>query len=248
MRIYVSGTSGQGKSTFITDFLNEWEMYSTPNTTYRDVLKRTHSKKTNKDIQWRILNNMIDEMQKHSSEEYIIYDRGPLDNFAYSLWSYDRGDRDIDEAFIDKCVPLVKESMSLVDIIFLTPITRFGNVDHVTEKYEKNVERGLTDDQYREEIDHIFKALKRDWDINNDSKIFDPRDKPALIEIFGEPIERLQMAKLYIDADGDILGGENSMDELLTPELIAEAEAYKAQMGIADSQTEAYKNTRRLNK
>ena len=36
MRICVSGTKQQGKSTFIRDFLDEWSMYETPETTYRE--------------------------------------------------------------------------------------------------------------------------------------------------------------------------------------------------------------------
>ena len=138
--------------------------------------------------------------------------------------------------------------MSFIDIIFLTPITRFDSSEYDTKRHQKRVKSGLTDDTYRQDIDNIFKALKRDWDVNEHSKFFDPRDKPAFIEIFGEPIERLQMAKLYLDADGDMLGGENSMEELLTPELIAEAEAFKRELGAEDSQSEAYKNARGTNK
>ena len=248
MRICVSGTSGQGKTTFINDFLEEWPIYKTPKKTYRDLLKRTHSKKTTKDIQWKILNSMIDELQSHASDEYIIYDRGPLDNIAYSIWANSMNTGKISDDFVNKCISLVKQSMSFIDIIFLTPITRFDSSEYDTKRHQKRVKSGLTDDTYRQDIDNIFKALKRDWDVNEHSKFFDPRDKPAFIEIFGEPIERLQMAKLYLDADGDMLGGENSMEELLTPELIAEAEAFKRELGAEDSQSEAYKNARGTNK
>ena len=248
MRICVSGTSGQGKTTFINDFLEEWPMYTTPEKTYRDLLKRTHSKKTTKDIQWKILNSMIDELQSHTSDECIIYDRGPIDNIAYSIWSNSMETGKIDDEFVNKCITLVKQSMSFIDIIFFTPITKFDSIEYDTERFEKRVKSGLTDETYRQDIDNILKALKRDWDINGESKFFDPHDKPAFIEIFGEPRERLEMAKLYIDADGDILGGENSMEDLLTPELLAEAEMYKQQLGVEDSQSEAYKNAKGLNK
>ena len=42
--------------------------------------------------------------------------------------------------------------------------------------------------------------------MNPPPKIFDPRAKPAIIEIFGSPLERIQMAKLYLNVDGDIIG------------------------------------------
>lgn len=243
MRICISGTGGQGKSTFIEDFIKEWPVYSTPKTSYRDVIKRTHSKKTTEDVQWKILNHMIDEMTTHTSDDNIVYDRSPLDNIVYTLWAHAKDPNKVSDEFVQKCMPLIRESFKFLDIIFFTPITRYGIVDHETDRYKKNVKSGLMDDDYRNEIDHLFKALKKDWDINNESKFFDIHDKPGFIELFGSPIERIQMAKLYIDTDGDLIGGEQTdLNKFITPEAIADAENMKTQLGITDSTTEALRN------
>ena len=90
MRIAISGTACQGKSTLIKDFLDQWPMYTTPTKTYRDVIVEkslSHSSVTNKDTQWEILNFMIDELQKTSKGDKIIFDRCPLDNIIYSIWA-----------------------------------------------------------------------------------------------------------------------------------------------------------------
>ena len=42
--------------------------------------------------------------------------------------------------------------------------------------------------------------------------------------------------------DGDLIGGEGSMEDLITPEMVAEAEKIKAGLGIEDNQSEAYRN------
>ena len=39
MRIAISGTACQGKTTLITDFLEQWPNYKTPKKTYRYVIK-----------------------------------------------------------------------------------------------------------------------------------------------------------------------------------------------------------------
>lgn len=39
MRISVTGTACQGKSTFIKDFIEYFPKYSTPEKTYRDMIK-----------------------------------------------------------------------------------------------------------------------------------------------------------------------------------------------------------------
>ena len=91
MRIAISGTACQGKSTLLKDFLKEWDMYTTPEKTYRDYLTENnlpHSKETTKDTQWDILNFMVDTLQQYSKGDKVIFDRCPLDNMVYSLsWS-----------------------------------------------------------------------------------------------------------------------------------------------------------------
>ena len=126
----------------------------------------------------------------------------------------------------------MKETCKLLDIMFVTPITRVAPIE-----IEENGIRD-TDPLYIEEIDHLFKAVKRDWDENPESKFWDKDDKPAMIEIFGAPHERIQIAKMYLDADGDCMGESDS--PLVTEEEIREAEKYKYKFGISDEQTRAF--------
>ncbi len=52
MRLAISGTAAQGKTTLLESFLENWNMYESPKDTYRSVIKKSkHSKKTNKDTQ-----------------------------------------------------------------------------------------------------------------------------------------------------------------------------------------------------
>ena len=90
MRLSVSGTSCLGKSTFVHDFLEEWPMYTAPDISYRELLSEKglpHSKATNEDTQWAILNCMIDEMQKYDKDSKVIFDRCPLDNLVYTMYA-----------------------------------------------------------------------------------------------------------------------------------------------------------------
>ena len=234
MRISVSGTASQGKSTFVNDFIKEWSNYSTPEKTYRDLIKEKgyeHSQKTTKDAQWDILNFMIDEQMKYTRDDYVIFDRSPLDNIVYTIWACAKQDTDIDDEFVNKCMPLVKESMKFLDVIFVTPITKAAPIE-----IEDNGDREV-DKVYIHEIDHLFKAIKRDWEENTESKFFQHDDRPAMIDMFGQPHERIQIAKLYIDADGDCIGQSDS--PLVTEEELREMEAWKYKFGITNDQTKA---------
>ena len=132
MRIAVSGTACQGKTTLVKDFIKEWPMYSTPEKTYRNFINENdlpHSENTNKDAQWSILNHTIDTIMESEKGDKVIYDRCPLDNLVYSLWAHEKGINDIDTKFINKCIPVVRESLKFLDVIFFTPITKVGPVD-----------------------------------------------------------------------------------------------------------------------
>jgi len=74
MRIAISGTACQGKSTLVKDFLEQWPSYTTPEKTYRDIIAENnleHSSKTNKKTQWDILNFQIEELNKYRRDDQI---------------------------------------------------------------------------------------------------------------------------------------------------------------------------------
>ena len=215
MRLAISGTGCQGKSTLIKDFLEEWSMYSTESQTYRDLISSEdlpHSKEATKDTQWKILNHMIDEMQTFEKGANVIMDRCPIDNLVYSLWCFEKGVGDIDKEFIDKCIPLVCESMKHLDIILFTPITKSAPVE-----LEKDGMRE-TDPVYIKEIDNIFKMIGAQHIENNGLNPFFPKDDaPGWVEVFGERQVRIAMIKQYLDETGDLIGGWETGPE---PEII----------------------------
>lgn len=217
MRIAISGTACQGKTTFLNDFIKRWPNYTTPETTYRDVIgkKKNHSSKTTSTLQWDILNFMVDQLQECTADHRIIFDRCPLDNLVYSLWAHGKDKKGFDKDFIDKCIPVVRESLRFLDIIFFTPITKAAPVE-----IEEDSQRD-SDKEYIEEIDHLFKAISQSY-YKATSPFFVKDDRPALIEIFGKPEERIMMASMYLNENGDCYGDE---DTLLDPNDIDKLQA-----------------------
>jgi len=208
MRISVSGTANVGKSTLIKDFLKEWDMYTTPEKTYREFIQEQnlpHSSSTTKESQWQILNFTIDSMQQYQKGDKVIYDRCPLDSLAYTMWAYDKGTSDIDKEFVNKCIPIVRESLRMLDVIFLIPLTAAAPIP-----IEKDDMRDI-DETFIKEIDHIFKGFEQQYfqDTRN-SPFFPTEDCPAIVEIFGSREQRLHLIKQYIDAEGDLIGETGS--------------------------------------
>lgn len=208
MRIAISGTACQGKSTLVKDFIKTWPNYKRSEESYRKLLKKEKiniNKKVDKSSQWKILNCLIDDVQKTEKGDNIIFDRCPLDNLIYSLWAEDKKTSDIDKAFIEKCIPLVQESMKAIDIIFFLPITKAAPV-----KIEIKENREI-DEEFIKEIDNIFKVISYNLMSKGSCPFMASDDRPPMIEVFGTPEERIEIIKLYLNEDGDIIDNNSSV-------------------------------------
>lgn len=214
MRIAISGTSNIGKTEFRKSLLKKYSSYVTPETTYKHVIEAIHQKATkekretsSKDIQWNILNYMIDTMQKYNRDDNVIFDGCPLDNVIYSLFIMEKaGDvAGIDSKFIDQCVPLIRESMSYLDIVFLLPVTKSDSTDRKLSEQDK-------------EIHNLYNALHHQY-LTGACQFLPKDDQPAIIEVFGNNTQRLQMVSLYIDDDGNVIN-DKSISDILDPDMI----------------------------
>ena len=238
MRIAVCGSANLGKSTLIQDFLQEWDMYGFEKETNRDIIvnkELKHSKETNKETQRAILDYMCDTLKQFNQGDKVIFDRCPLDNLVYSLWACDKGVSDIDEEFISECIPLVREALKNLDIIFFIPRTKLN------PKIEDDGMREV-DEEYIKEIDTLFKMLQLQYQQHPQDNPFFPRDdSPALIEVFGSRLERMQMIRLYLDADGDLIGGDGSTSDIFNPENLDMMEQILKEQNLAKEEEEEVK-------
>ncbi len=205
MKIAVSGTHCQGKSTYIRDFLKTWTNYKTPEKSYRDYIKEQnlpHSKEGTEESQQIILNALLDQAQEYSKNDNVIFDRCILDNLAYSSWLNLNGK--VSDKFLDESRILIREALKTFDVIFFVPLTKVAPVEFKEDELRDN------DLVYREEIDNIFKVFVQSFH-QGDGRVFAADDAPPIIEIFGNPIERIEMTKLYITEEGQPYGEDKSL-------------------------------------
>lgn len=199
MRIAFSGTANTGKSTLVRDFLTVWHMYNTPQQSYRDVIvneKLGHSKQVSKQGQKKILDFMIGQLKGKTLEDNVVYDRCPIDNVVYSMWSCDKQNSDIDDDFIAQCIPLVRESIKDLDIIFWVPFNEQIAI--------QNDNMRETDEIYIREIDNIFNVIYNQFLYNDKFPLFDSEDRPAMIKLETTTRhDRLVEIANYVSLDGD---------------------------------------------
>jgi deoxyadenosine/deoxycytidine kinase len=205
MKIAVCGTSCTGKSTYIQDFLKTWSTYNSPEKSYRDLIKEKnlpHSSQGTEDSQRTILNNLVDQAIEFSKKDNIILDRCVLDNMVYTSWLFLK--EKVSEKFLEETRIIVRETLKLYDIIFFVPLTRVSPINL------EESETRETDQNYREEIDNIFKSFMASYH-KGDGKVFPSEDCPAMIEIFGSQEERIKLTQLYLTETGQPYGEDQSL-------------------------------------
>ena len=208
MRIAISASQCQGKTTLCNDILKNWPSYVRSPESYRKLVKEDNlpiNKQVTKDGQRKILNALYEDCKQYTKPtDKVVFDRCPLDNIVYSLWAFDKESSDIDGQFMKECTEIVKESMRFFDIVFFLPITKAAPVE-LKERDLRDV-----DAEYVTEIDNIFKAVSYQHG-KNDCPFFIKDDAPPIIEIFGSPQERIELLKYYLNNDGDLVESDKSV-------------------------------------
>lgn len=207
MRIAISATQCIGKTTLVKDFLKNWPMYETSKKTYRDLIREKNlpiNKETTPETQSLLMDCICDEIMTKSRDDFFIMDRSPIDCLVYSLWANLKGIEGFDDEFIKTQILLAREATSFFDIIFYIPINKYNNVEIVSDNFRD------IDPEYRMEIDNIFHEIYRTYS-EKIGPYFNFEDCPAVIEIFGNEEERIEMIGFYVNENGNAYGEDESL-------------------------------------
>jgi hypothetical protein len=208
MRIAFSGAACTGKTTTIQHFLGKWSTYNFIKSEYRKIIKdKKHSKNTTSSRQKKILDILCDEESKYTTSQKIVYDRCSLDNLVYSMWCYGKGMKGFTDKFIEESILKVRKSMQNLDIIFVCTRDLMPPIE----------ENGIreTDPEFIEETNNIFKAIIDKYKRGVDElPFFEPHNAPAIIDIYGQPHERLAQIAMYVTTEGDAFGEDQSLIDI----------------------------------
>ena len=205
MKIAISGTQCIGKTTLINDMLQQWPNYELDTNCYRKKIKDEGliiNKDGDEKNQIIIRDALIDQVAARKRTEKVLFDRCIFDNLAYSMWLCAKSK--VSPLFLQQQIQIIRESFSLYDVIFFIPMSEAYPVE-LTERENRDI-----DSVFRLEIDNIMKALIQTYH-DNTGRYFPKENCPAIIEIFGSPVERIAMLKLYLQENGDVYGEEDSI-------------------------------------
>ncbi|WP_158617473.1 AAA family ATPase [Legionella sp. km772] len=191
MRIAISGTHSQGKSTFVRDFLNKYPHYIFENEPYRAIMHQheiffgDQQKIEHIELQ---LNHCLSRVKKYKAGDCVIFDRPPSDYIPYSDYSAVNAQSDINKAYIDSLFPRITPILAHLDLIVFVPMC-----EDYPMCLEDDGHRPI-DDFYRIWVDEAFKKLYRE-DLD---RLLPKENAPRVVEITGPRELRVALLKQAI--------------------------------------------------
>ena len=133
MRIAISGTHSQGKSTFVNDWTNRHHRYILEEEPFRalhdegyDIRFRQESTRLHNGIQ--MYYNISRLMSYQQDSDCVIFDRCPVDYIAYSQYTANHRTTDIKDKFVESLAARVRDSLQNLDLLIFLPITSEGQL------------------------------------------------------------------------------------------------------------------------
>ncbi len=203
MRIAISGSHSLGKSTLVHQWVGSHGNYRREEEPYRalglhgpyEIRFREASTRLQNGIQ---LYYCISRVHRYDQPgEAVIFDRSPVDYIAYSQYTANQGQSDIDQDFVDSMLPAVRESLDHLDILAFVPRTERWPVEMEADGI-RPVDHG-----YRDEVDAIFKQIYRQGRF----AVMPPHRAPLLVELWGPTEQRIEQLQQAV-AQRQQLGGD----------------------------------------
>lgn len=184
MRIAVSGTHCMGKSTLIEDFIKIHSDYKSELEPYYELEDEKFTElEPSLDSLLVQLDYSIAQMNQHSNQPNIIFDRCPVDFIAYAMCVAEQEGINIHDTEIAERFNDIKQALNFLDLIIFLPM-----IDNYSILYTEE------NPAYRKAADKNFKKLFRD-DICD---IFPRYGHPRIVEIWGEREARIKMLESYL--------------------------------------------------
>jgi hypothetical protein len=180
LRIAVSGTHGSGKSTLIEAFLRahpDFAHESEPYTVLVEDYGEEFSSEPTADDFYRQLEFNIDRLQRYPSGARVIFERSPVDYFAYLLALNDL-DRDRVDSLLETVRGMVLGAIQHLDMIVFLPLDDANWIEVSAEE----------DPKLRKAVDSRLVAI-----FGDDEFGLVDSGSPAVVEARGSTARRLRM-------------------------------------------------------
>ena len=195
MRIAITSIPYNGRESFFTNIQKTWPNYKLEDLGFGNI----YSTKLNVDDLTKEVDNMLNVLSKYTSiEDNVVISTSPIDLLVKIFFAID--DQWIPSDFLKNNIDKIKKMFDFIDVIFYLPVSKFNIM---------NIPNNISIDEYLDEkflsdLENNIKNLFVIYQTRLKNPFFDVENCPAIIEIFGNDIEKIEIVKMYLDNNGKL--------------------------------------------
>lgn len=201
MKISICGPICSDNVKLTKEYIKSWGSYKISEASL--IVSEKLNTAIDKDSLYKLLNDTIDDAMSYRKNDKILFSCNVIDILCKFFRLKAKDDNFVDDTVLQKVIHLTKQGLHFYDIIYFLPYL---------EKYNNTV---FEDAEYAalKELNNFYLEIQDSY-IKNSTWLFDFKSidgAPALIEIFGNIDEQMQMIKLYLNNDGEAYGKDDSL-------------------------------------
>ena len=211
MRIAIIGVPGLGAEKTRDMFHKNWNMYEYVkfpelNESKTDI----ESTESVEDEVIKFAEKTLQKIKEYTKfEDKVLYETIPLEWLMMAIRENEAGD--FSDEGVKKLFEISNESLKYLDCVYMIPKSKYNAI------IDTEVDQNVIND-----IGQLYDMIIHSFNYGEKCIFFNLNDCPGFIEIFGDDEQKLQMFKMYLNEEGNLI--EDNLQQLFSPEQIEEGQ------------------------
>lgn len=218
MRIAIIGVPGLGAENTRDMFHKNWSMYEYVKFPELDESKTdVESTESAEEEVIKFAEKNLQKIKEYTKfEDKVLYETIPLEWLLMAIRENEAGD--FSDEGVKKLFEISNESLKYLDCIYMIPKSKYNPIE------DTSIDQYIIDD-----IGQLYEIIIHSYNYGEPCPFFNLNDCPGFIEIFGDHEQKLQLFKMYINDEGNLI--DDNLQQLFSPEQMAEgANILKAEL------------------
>ena len=204
MRIGIIGVPGLGTEEVRDMFHKNWNMYE-----YVKFSELNDSDDSEEAV-IKFAEKTLQKIKEYTKfEDKVLFESIPLEWLIMAVRDNEAGD--FSDEGVKKLSNISNEALNYLDCVFIVPKSKYNAICDV------EIDQCVIDD-----YGQLYEIILHSYNYGEPCPFFNLNNCPGFIDIFGNDEQKLQMFKLYINDEGNLI--DDNLQQLFSPEQIAEGQ------------------------
>lgn len=211
MRIAIIGVPGLGVEKVRDMFHKNWNVYEYVKFPELDESKEDiESQESAEEEVIKFAEKNLQKIKEYTKfEDKVLFETIPLEWLLVAIRENEAGD--FSDNGVRKLFEISNEALKYLDCVYIVPKSKYNAIE------DTSVDQYIIDD-----MGQLYDMIIHSFNYGEPCPFFNLNDCPGFIEIFGSDEQKIEMFKLYLNEEGNLI--DDNLQQLFSPEQIAEGQ------------------------